>query len=259
MHWNHSIISADRALDRKAAITENFNRLGLEPHFFPAIMGDELSPQELAKLAGDEGLLTKGEIGCALSHLKIYRDFLATDAPYWFVFEDDIQLTKEFVRDLPQLCSFMDSLSGPAVLLLKRIRGHARIVHEVHQGCHILHSLSGSTACAYVINRKAAENLLRAQTPVKFEIDAWAIYQDLGYLKLYSTFPAYVTMNEEVASHSLIDHIASRRKHSSEERKRIKARHVKFLYEQNIWSRKLYLQIERLKRHLQELYYTRYK
>jgi glycosyl transferase family 25 len=259
MHWNHSIISADRALDRKAAITKNFHHLGLEPHFSPAIMGDELSPGELAKLAGDHGLLTKGEIGCALSHLKIYRDFLATDAPYWFVFEDDIQLTKEFVRDLPRICAFMDARRGPCALLLKKIHGHARVVHEVHQGYHILHSLAGSTAYAYVINRRAAENVLQAQTPVKFEIDAWAIYQNLGYLKLYSTCPAYVTMNEEVASHSLIDQIDARYTLSSKDVKRIKDRHVKYLYDQNNWSRKLYLQKERLKRHLQELYYHKYE
>ena len=34
---------------------------------------------------------------------------------------------------------------------------------------------------------KAAENLLKAQNPIQFEIDAWNLYYKLGYLTIYCT------------------------------------------------------------------------
>ena len=72
----HSIISSSKAPARRKSVEENFAALGLQPNFFEAIMGDELSQQELNTVSQADGLLTLGEIGCALSHLEIYKQLL---------------------------------------------------------------------------------------------------------------------------------------------------------------------------------------
>lgn len=40
--------------------------------------------------------LTYGEIGCSLSHLKIYKDMLDKDIPWAIIFEDDISVKSPF-------------------------------------------------------------------------------------------------------------------------------------------------------------------
>lgn len=38
-------------------------------------MGNELNETQLKECRGDNGLLTIGEVGCVLSHLKVCKDF----------------------------------------------------------------------------------------------------------------------------------------------------------------------------------------
>ena len=93
MDFFHYVISAEQATERRNKIIEHFKRWGIEPNFFQAIMGNQLSENQLKQLTQDEGLLTKGEIGCALSHLGTYRRLLETEEKCAFIFEDDTCLT----------------------------------------------------------------------------------------------------------------------------------------------------------------------
>ncbi len=93
MIFNHSIINAAKAAERSESVSRNFHDLGIEPNFFEAIMGNELNETQLKECRGDNGLLTIGEVGCVLSHLKVCKDFLSTNAPCWTIFEDDIHLS----------------------------------------------------------------------------------------------------------------------------------------------------------------------
>lgn len=153
----HTIISADRAYDRKVAIRKNFYALGIEPHFVSAIMGDELSPDERVRLVDDKGLLKLGEVGCVLSHLKVCKDFLSTNAPYWTIFEDDIHLSNEFLDAYPRIESFMNSQIEPSVLLLRRNNGKGKVVYPLGRNHHVLHMLAGTMACGIL----SIERLLR--------------------------------------------------------------------------------------------------
>jgi glycosyl transferase family 25 len=252
----HFVISSAKAPERRKSVETNFAALGLEPCFFEAIMGNELSKSELNTASKAEGLLTLGEIGCALSHLAIYKELLKSSEPYVFVFEDDARLTPDFIANLPKIQAFMARQNEPTVLSLHRIKGRVHPVYHIGASKWIMHALGGSTGHGYVINRQAAENILKAQTPIRFEIDAWEIYQKLCYISFYTTNFDFILIDKTLASQSLIDGISPKR-HDLDVKivKRIKGNMVNELYNQKSLGEKLLCQLHRLSRHVKELYY----
>jgi len=51
----------------------------------------------------------KSAIGCALSHFKVWRTFLKTNAPYCIVFEDDVIVSKSFNTKLQKIINDVPS------------------------------------------------------------------------------------------------------------------------------------------------------
>ena len=112
------VINLARRPDRKQAMATKLASVGLLPlaEFVNAVDGSTLTPSlEEAKLLGlGSSPRKRGEIGCALSHLAIWRRIAAHHDPdtVWAVFEDDVTFRPQFVwtRDL--------AVSAPDVLRL---------------------------------------------------------------------------------------------------------------------------------------------
>ncbi len=255
----HYIISARNVSERRAAVIQRMTKWEIKPNFFNAIMGNELTKEELHKLSADDGLLTKGEIGCALSHLAIYEELLKSEEPYIYIFEDDAKLTDLFIELEPEIHQFMSAQLEPTVVLLFPIAGHKKSVKRIGHGVSIMRCLAGSKGHAYAINRRAAENLLKAQTPVKIELDAWAIYQKLNFIKLYCLNQAVAELDCGLAQDSIIDKIEERTEIKQKTMQRIKDQHIQNWYNQLPVIEKVKIQIHRLQRHIQELYYDKDK
>ncbi len=88
------VINLDRSVDRMDAVKEQFARMGSPYERFNAIepVGIETHPELDGKRF--QGLhnrsISKGELGCALSHKRCLEKFLATEQDYCLVFEDDV-------------------------------------------------------------------------------------------------------------------------------------------------------------------------
>lgn len=253
----HYVISAKQATDRRKAMEEHFAQWGLQPNFFEAIMGNKLTKEEIKQAVDDHGLLTVGEIGCSLSHLGVYKKLLESTEPYVLVMEDDARLSQEFFELAPNIKKFLDSCNEPTVLILYKVKGHTKEIYKLTDNSSVLRALAGSAAHGYIINRQAAENILEAQTPVKFEIDAWAIYQKLLYINLYCMNRKLVYLDEEKAANSVIDKISFRHTRSSAEIKKQKDASIAKLYNGFSVGKKCQIQAYRLLRHIQELYYDK--
>lgn len=253
----HYIISAPDAFQRREQIEKNFIKFGIRPNFITAVMGNSLTKQELQRYTAPHNILNKGAIGCALSHEAIYHNLLESKEPYVFVFEDDARITPEFIDELPGIIQFMNQMSEPLVLLLYKADAPTKKVFPMGKGKNILHTLAGTAAHGYVINRKAAKNLLDVQMPLQFEIDAWNIYYKLGYLKIYCTDTDLVFLDEKASSHSVIEQVAGKNRVEDELVKKYKQEHFMNLYRQySLWQRGI-LQIKRVERHIRELYYDK--
>lgn len=149
----------------------------------------------------------------------------------------------------------MEEQTAPTVLLLFNICGYERRARRISQDVSIMKCLGGTRAYAYVLNRPAALNLLKAQMPVKIELDAWAIYQKMGFIRLYCLNKNVVQLNKALDEDSLIDNIDDRLGRDGKRVKGIKDKHVYNWYRQLTMIEKIRFFGRRISRHIKELYY----
>src|SRR5690554_3459616 len=94
---------------RRAHIQAVFNNIGLPFEFHDAVNGKELSPEILAKVDQDYArhewgqTLTKGEIGCAASHIQVYEKIISQGLSEAIILEDDAQPSEDFIQNLQEL------------------------------------------------------------------------------------------------------------------------------------------------------------
>ena len=77
---------------------QQLSRLGMDYEIFPAVDGQHLSDRDLLQYSAKEATkligreLSRGEIGCALSHLRIYEKLIASGDFDCLILEDDINI-----------------------------------------------------------------------------------------------------------------------------------------------------------------------
>ena len=169
------VINLDRDAERMASIRANLEGLGLPFERLSAVMGKDVPEWE--KLVDMSAYAWRnrldapraGEVGCYLSHLKAMETFLRTDAPWCVILEDDVEvlpacadvlrsLAEKDDWDLVKLFNFHSGLP-----VKKRALGSAH-----HLVAHLTRTTSSA---AYVVNRRAAETLLKSMRPITEQVD----------------------------------------------------------------------------------------
>lgn len=168
--------------------------------------------------------LSYGEIGCAMSHLKIYKKILDSDLDSALILEDDIKLESGF-RQLVEKISklkinswdivLIDYLSGIRKLSFETL-GNIMIDDKTilyREGLGLLdpiinrRRIAFRTSC-YMINRKASERLLQLGFPIRLPSDYLLGYPALHGLKLFTVKAekAYASCKNDKFSSSILDH-----------------------------------------------------
>jgi glycosyl transferase family 25 len=200
------VISLERALDRRAVITEQMDRLGLPFEFVDGVDGKQLSDDEVSELYDkkrayrQEGRrFSLGEIGCALSHIKAYRKIVEDDIPCALILEDDAWLTPSIVGVLEAMeGKFTPDLNG-VVLLQERSSG---VFKKRGQTIRFIDDLfvcnevdSAQWAHAYVVTRTSAQSLIEALVPVTHTADSWGWLIRHRVVKVYCMNRTLSTQN----------------------------------------------------------------
>jgi glycosyl transferase, family 25 len=160
------VINLDRAPDRLARIAAQLQRLGLPFTRLPAVDARALTSGQRAAL--DEPAYRRkhgmaplmGELGCYLSHVAVLRAFVAGDAEFALVLEDDPRLHDSLPAVLQGL---MRHAGRWDVAKLSAVHGGTPVPYlEIAPGHQLAVMLSRCTgASAYLVNRRAAAAYLR--------------------------------------------------------------------------------------------------
>ena len=212
------VVNLDRAPERLARIGQQMQHLELPWARLAAVDARALSTEQRAAL--DEPAFRRrhgmsplpGELGCYLSHVAVMRAFLASDAEFALVLEDDVRLHASLPAVLHGLMAHATRWdvaklsavhSGTPVPVLEVAPGHALAV--------MLSRCTGSSA--YLMNRRAAQAYASGLLPMSLPFDH---VFDQGWrfgLKFRLVTPTPCGHDEQIASTIVAPPGASRKFH----------------------------------------------
>lgn len=104
-------INLPKSVERRALVEQQAQKAGITIEMVPAVAGVDLTEEQRALYDARRRAsmytteLTANEQACMHSHLKALRTFLASDADYGVVFEDDVLLSEHFLAGINCLLS----------------------------------------------------------------------------------------------------------------------------------------------------------
>jgi glycosyl transferase family 25 len=170
------VINLDRAPERMQRISGQLQQLGLPYSRLPAVDARSLTEEQSAALdtaayRRKHGMTpVLGELGCYLSHVQAMHLFLASEAEFALVLEDDVLLHDNLPAVLRGLLRHAERWdvaklsavhSGTPVPVLALSPGHQLAV--------MLSRCTGSSA--YLMNRRAARAYAQALLPMSLPYD----------------------------------------------------------------------------------------
>ncbi|WP_272537647.1 glycosyltransferase family 25 protein, partial [Providencia sp. PROV225] len=121
------IINLKESSERRLKMQAQLDKTELKYEFINAVNGKDLSNTELKEIVYDypNCMLSKGEIGCALSHLAIYKKMVNENIEQAFVLEDDATLPYN-IEDVISKIQKIDKLTKPNIYLLSCVDSYIK-------------------------------------------------------------------------------------------------------------------------------------
>ncbi|GAA4335162.1 glycosyltransferase family 25 protein [Pigmentiphaga soli] len=219
------VISLADAAARRGDIVRQLEAAGLPFTIFDAVDGRALGADELARCYDGDAArrqyrdMSRGEIGCALSHLGVYRRLLEEGRPWALVLEDDAQLGERLPAVLRALEDALDA-GRPDVTLLTHVDKYTRHGARRLDQTHRLVRRYGDwwLAHGYVVTRAAAQRMLEALRPVRTAADSWARFERQGIVALRAVVPYCIGLSPRAADSTLQEHRAEFMREARERR-----------------------------------------
>lgn len=206
------VINLDRDVVRIASTKAQLDGLGLAFERIPAVLGSALTTAE-RHAHYDEAkskrrmarALSPAEIGCALSHVKVYRKMLDENLELALVLEDDVRLP----TDLPELLAAYEGAADrvrPEVWLLSPAIGVVdSSATELPGGRCLRRYRSGYFTSSYLLTQAAAKALLAELYPVGDVADCWRRLDCYRVVDIRVVCPAAVEQDQQQFGSSTTD------------------------------------------------------
>ena len=201
------VINMKISTDRKNHITKILNNNNLNYEFIEAINGKELDSNYVDSITKEKLRdLTRGEIGCFLSHKKTYNKFLDSGEDYCLILEDDIELCENFINEINKCLSQINNFdifycyySYPNKfynLIGKDVKDYfpekwdknlpLLLDKDYSKDCVLASAKSGTYGM--IISKRAARQLLNNMPSIKCPIDVQMHFKDVKKgLKIFAS------------------------------------------------------------------------
>lgn len=185
------LINLDKNKDRLEKSATILNALGVAFERVEAVYGKDLSAEEKNDAVDNfrwrcaQGRrIRDGEIGCALSHHKIYKLMQEDDIDCACILEDDNVYRDNFKVVLGDVERLIDP-TKPQVVLLSNCTDDRCFGNETQ----LKKAKGDQWTSSYVITRPAAKAMLNANLPIQAPCDSWQRWTRRGIISLYHSFP----------------------------------------------------------------------
>ena len=182
------VISLERQKSRRIFIEAKLRKYQLDYEFFNAIDFKDFTKNEVLGFVDQDrrhwtNYLRPGAVCCALSHIGTYEKFLRTEHEHCIVLEDDTFPCSNIM----EIADFFDADDGhrlPDILLLfsyseEKMKVFSNGMRHGRYGVYLCRDSFPMGGGAYLINRKAAKQILAYNSPVKATADQWSEFSRL--------------------------------------------------------------------------------
>ena len=191
------VINLRRSVERRAFIRNQLDGLGLAYELVEAVDGRELSPEEMSRLYSPSQAialigreLTPGEIGCSLSHLRLYQRQVDEGHEEVLILEDDVIIDAALLEILRR----RDAMPADReIVLCHRLNSlqvsywRSRPIDERYR-C-VRFAVVADGARGYLLRRSGALKLLAGGYPVRMPADSLTGGQTRTGVRLYGLDP----------------------------------------------------------------------
>ncbi|MFJ5409258.1 glycosyltransferase family 25 protein [Pectobacterium punjabense] len=182
------VVNLEKDKEKKVKIESECRKAELNYEIISAVDGRKINDNELKSKVHPISLnyLSKGEIGCALSHQKVYKKIIDDDIEYALILEDDVDLSQDINSFLKDFMSVKNKNKGDIFLLYPSGLSFYNRKIEVSNNYFFYEAYNSSCAHGYIISNKAAKKLMRINTPIILVADAWLWFYQISLLKVYA-------------------------------------------------------------------------
>ena len=180
------VLNLKKDTERREYITKHLKDRGIEFELIEGVYGKDLSQQQLDTLVDIEAAkkirgkkMALNEIGCSLSHQKIYKRILEDNLDGAFIFEDDVYTSKDIKKIMDITYDNRSKFTKKFWLVMSQsyININKRILkidsqYSFHKGIRV------KCTDAYYIDNVAARKLINLNSPVKYVADWLREYAD---------------------------------------------------------------------------------
>ena len=193
------LVNLDKSTDRLENIKPLIEKLEYPYERISAVYGKALSLDYIKTVTNStkykilmHSEIGAGTIGCFLSHIKLWTKFLQSKHSYALIFEDDVEFEPRKLNKLINLL-LKNSNDWDLVNIDVNRHGFAKPVRQLSRLFRLVkfRVRVGNTSC-YIINRKAALELLKKATPISMPVDHYMMRSwELG-LNIFGITPQIV-------------------------------------------------------------------
>jgi glycosyl transferase family 25 len=212
--WKICLINLARSTDRLAACASQLDSYSLPFDRIEAVNGDTLDVYTINELYnfGDSSYhkhMTRGELGCYLSHARAWQAIVDEQLDYAVILEDDILLQDDIQQGLEAIKYIQQPWD---VIKLAEAPARRKAVHQIPAGDFslITYNKVPSRTCAQVVSLSGARKLLATSININRPIDIELQYWWESELNVFGLKPYVVKANHDEISE--IDHNLSRKK-----------------------------------------------
>lgn len=187
------VINLARSTERRKCIEQQLSLLNLEYEIVEAVDGSQLSYTDIMKETRPLNYaLSCGEVGCALSHINIYKKIVSEGIPMALVLEDDAlidHITVEAMSEIEER-----NISFPTVTLLTEGPKYIdKPLHKSDKKKHFIYEVLEATCShGYVLNNSAAFRMANFLYPVWMVADKWQVLKEYSVCKVEAVIPPVI-------------------------------------------------------------------
>jgi glycosyl transferase family 25 len=187
------IINLKKSIKRRESLIKEFEKHKISNYnFIEAVNGYHLNLEELKNknIILHNNDLKRGEIGCSLSHYKIYEEILNKDAEINLILEDDTFFVNGFNNKLNKILNKVLNVEWDIFYLgincySKFCKEGEFIGNKINGIYYPKHCIPGTHG--YLIKKESIKKIIDSFFPINVAVDTFLMMLDIKRLTLINT------------------------------------------------------------------------